>query len=716
MDILGQSSLLVAVTSFALGVSLLAKNVRNKLYLAYFLLTVLVSFWSLSFFLEIYLGGGAFYRFHLFCNAWLAPAGLVFIQELSRFRSRGSRLLVDGGVVLASLLSIALGMGWESEPWLKQLIYYAPVLIVVQTLYLIWNDYRTSGLRDTRPSPMGLTAGKRASIYIGALVVLATSVMDHVPMLGRWIPSFGNVLLTLYLFFISQAISQQRLLNMAALFSRFLVLLAVALTLTALYSLLFGWIQDSPALFFLNSFFVSFLILMLLDPLRSVVRYFTQRLLTQEYKLLEESVREAQRKLTGVVSTDALTQSVLTHVQLLLSSPSAAIYVLASDATRYRRVRTVGESHPDIQELLADHPLLKLCERLNRKGKVPVILDQVIQNEMDRSASRSQKGELASLIEGLEALDANLLIPLFESDQILGFVVCRAEAPPEPWGGSWGLLPLIYPYFEGVARSLRSMEIFAKQKEKERLAALGEMAAGLAHEIRNPLGAIKGAAQLLDSNPERKESRFVQVIIEEVDRLDRVVSQFLDYSRRDSAPTETVHVPQLLERTMDLLSPSLKPDVQLVLQKTVPGVQIQGSAVQIHQLILNLIQNALKAIDSMNLKKEETQWVRVSCDYRGPLDCGEMILSVEDNGPGIRREHLGKIFIPFFTTSPQGTGLGLSICQRIAESHGGRIEVSSEHGKGSVFTLILPAKIALPIKESRSDIKKSSSVILQELL
>ena len=113
----------------------------------------------------------------------------------------------------------------------------------------------------------------------------------------------------------------------------------------------------------------------------------------------------------------------------------------------------------------------------------------------------------------------------------MGFVGFWVPGPPEPWGNNWAILSVVYPYYEQVAATLRSMEIFVRQREKERLAALGEMAAGLAHEIRNPLGAIKGAAQFLDPSTDRPESKFLKVIIEEVDRLNRVVTQFLDYSK-----------------------------------------------------------------------------------------------------------------------------------------------------------------------------------------
>jgi signal transduction histidine kinase len=567
-------------------------------------------------------------------------------------------------------------------------------------LQLIWLDrsYRAAvkknlqrplkeGLSIQRPRPALTGFSRRNFIYFGGLIVLATSMMDHVPWLGRTIPFFGNLLLTVYLFFVSQAITQQRLLNFEALVSRFLVLLAVALTLTGVYSMLFAWIQNSTPLFFLNSFIVSFLLLTLLEPIRSMVGYFTQRLLTLKHRKLQEQLWEAQRKLTGIIDLVPLFQAILQLVEQTVQPEAAALFVLRSDGTKYRRVRIyekagaeqTGEPLP--REIIVSHPILQYCDRQYRRGELPILLDQVIENELDRSASRVQRDYLAALIQGLKALHSNLLIPLCDNGRILGFVALRVDDPPEGWGSNWGLLAVIYPYFEQAARTLRSMEIYVRQREKERLAALGEMAAGLAHEIRNPLGAIKGAAQFLDPTADRPESKFLEVIIEEADRLNRVVTQFLDYSKPPATNLEPVDVSELVEKTIQMMGPSIPPEIKIDWSRPKRSVLISASSEQIRQVLINLIQNSVKA-----LSHRAHGQIRVSIEGEG----SEVAILVEDNGPGIRKEHLDKLFIPFFTTSPSGTGLGLSISQKIIEAHRGRIEVATEEGVFSRFSVVLP--------------------------
>jgi two-component system sensor histidine kinase HydH len=229
------------------------------------------------------------------------------------------------------------------------------------------------------------------------------------------------------------------------------------------------------------------------------------------------------------------------------------------------------------------------------------------------------------------------------------------------------------------------MEVYARQREKERLAALGEMAAGLAHEIRNPLGAIKGAAQYLDPSADRPESRFLKVIVEEVDRLNRVVTRFLDYSKPPSVDFKLVDLSKLAEKTTEMMKPGMFPQIELEFIPSRTPAVVMASAEQISQVLINLIQNAHHALEG-----KTSGMIRVSVGIEGETPNTEVTLVVEDTGHGIKKEHLDKLFIPFFTTSPQGTGLGLSISQKIVEAHRGRIEVASEEERFTRFSVLLP--------------------------
>jgi signal transduction histidine kinase len=217
------------------------------------------------------------------------------------------------------------------------------------------------------------------------------------------------------------------------------------------------------------------------------------------------------------------------------------------------------------------------------------------------------------------------------------------------------------------------------------LATVGAMAAGLAHEIRNPLGAIKGAAEYLDPDRFRSgdEAEFLQVIIDETNRLNSVVSQFLDYARPFRAQFQDTDLNEVVRKTAKLIQAEHgESRVQLSLDETAPPIRADGE--QIKQVVLNLALNGLDASKSKDRP--------VTISTRHVHDRGVIELRVKDEGRGIPPEDLDRIFIPFYTTKQQGTGLGLAVCQRIVHNHGGSIYPESKVGEGTEFVVVLPVE------------------------
>jgi len=248
----------------------------------------------------------------------------------------------------------------------------------------------------------------------------------------------------------------------------------------------------------------------------------------------------------------------------------------------------------------------------------------------------------------------------------------------------------------------------AEMRERERLAALGAMAAGLAHEIRNPLGAIKGAAQYLATEkateraaaPEAPAaaadavgppSEFLDIIVEEVDRLNAVVSQFLDYARPFKGERQPVDVNAVIERVVALAGAQQtdgQPPIQIALELGPDLGRVLGDAEQLKQVFLNLVLNAQEALAESGDRGPSR--IAISSAAESEHDGRRVVaIAVSDNGPGISPDNLTNIFVPFFTTKEKGTGLGLAICQRIVEHHGGRLSVESVEGKGATFTVRL---------------------------
>lgn len=228
---------------------------------------------------------------------------------------------------------------------------------------------------------------------------------------------------------------------------------------------------------------------------------------------------------------------------------------------------------------------------------------------------------------------------------------------------------------------LREMERVLRQRE--RLAALGTLAASVAHEVRNPLAAISGCAELLDAEPlPEEDQRLVRVIRRESARLADIVTELLDYTRPRKLQPSKVELGRALTELADSFraDPSHE-EIELLLSIPPEPVELDLDLAQLTQVLWNLVRNGVQAMAG-----------------RGRLELGlqatseHVRLSVRDFGRGIPAEHLDRIFEPFFSTKDAGTGIGLALVQRIIEEHGGEIEVFSSVGEGTHFVIELPRR------------------------
>ncbi len=227
----------------------------------------------------------------------------------------------------------------------------------------------------------------------------------------------------------------------------------------------------------------------------------------------------------------------------------------------------------------------------------------------------------------------------------------------------------------------------------DRLASLGQLSASVAHEINNPVSGVLNLAVLMqrlmdkgDLTPERRQQfrEYLDSIAQEVTRVGRIVSDLLAFSRRSSPQRTNVDLNETVRNTLALISHKLEligVRLDLELGQDLPIVPCDGA--QLQQVVINLVMNAAEASP-----EGETVVLRTKFD----AGQGMVILEVEDHGSGITQEHLSRVFDPFFSTKEvgKGVGLGLSVVHGIVEAHGGAISVSSEYGRGSVFTVQLP--------------------------
>jgi two-component system, NtrC family, sensor histidine kinase HydH len=228
----------------------------------------------------------------------------------------------------------------------------------------------------------------------------------------------------------------------------------------------------------------------------------------------------------------------------------------------------------------------------------------------------------------------------------------------------------------------------ADARRSERLAALGQMSAGLAHEIRNPLGVIKGSAEMLVQklkNSEPLASELAGYIFSEVNRVNALVARFLDFARPSNLELRGVQIAVILDRALEAVQTQM-PDAQVRVERHYAGVpDIQVDDQLCERIFVNLIQNAFQAMESSNDAAERILRLRIAPESSG------VQISIEDNGPGVAPDLRDQVFNPFYTSKKDGVGLGLAIVAKFVDAHRGRITLEPSSSRGARFRIFLPS-------------------------
>lgn len=278
-------------------------------------------------------------------------------------------------------------------------------------------------------------------------------------------------------------------------------------------------------------------------------------------------------------------------------------------------------------------------------------------------------------------------------ERFLGVAMSDLRSAPDQPGGRVVI-------FQDVTEVVR-ME--AELARSARMAGIGELAASIAHEIRNPLAAISGSVELLRADlssgeGSTKGGRLMEIVLREIDRLNHLITDFLQYARPTPPKFETVDLGGLAGQVAEAFGTSLDGGVELEVSLA-PDCWVHGDARQLQQLLWNLLGNAQQACREggricLGVAVAALEPQGAGQESRNEAQgCARLVeLTVSDDGVGIETGSLERIFDPFFTTRSEGTGLGLATVHRIAESHGGSIQVESHLGRGTRFCLRLPAE------------------------
>lgn len=647
MNLLKQTALILGLMSLTLGAWTLFRDWKNKISILFALVCFGVAVWALSFVAHATLVGRLSYDIHLFANVMLVPLSLELLSRLFLKEKDGiSRILFWGASGGAAVLGVMIAFSLGGSPGFRSFVLFWPTFILVEYLHILAFEF----FSPERTRVDTVSPAKRTLLYLGLGITLSICTFDHVPVLGYGVPALGNLLFTLYLLFANQIIVPEKILGIEALASRFFAVLTLSLIITGFFALLFNYVSSSFPLFLLNSFLISFAVLALWPPLLVFFRFLARG-------LLSSAIANRERRF-----------------EVFKGRASAAWEI--TELTRISNEYFKAEARMEGLEFIVDADeshlppaVLRYWNLLITHQLKPILYSGIIEREREQALSRERRLELDELLGFLDAQGAEAIFPVFSSGKVIGLIRMRGRGRLAAFPRFSEAVELL----EFLAGNLVRIRQIERARERDRLLLLGEMSAGLAHEIRNPLGAIRGAVALMDPGSDP----WAKVIREEVDRLNRLVSRFLDFATDSGERREPVDLNAVLQTGVAHLRPGLDSRVEIEWIPSPVPVPVILDPDSVQQVLSNLVQNSLKAF-------EEGGGGKIA------IETFQTGFKVRDNGCGMSGEVLSRVFQPFFTTFKEGSGLGLSICQRLVGRDEGRIQVRSEAGVGTEVIVEYP--------------------------
>ncbi len=623
---------------------------------------------------------------------WIA-AGITPITASAFLRSlvgNADRGAVQTGRFPAALFAIATSV-LALTPWL---IEGGIIPVLVGSLLLGMHSYLIDMIRraaNVTDSP--ISQARLRLLWAGASLCVGLTALDLVT--GRQLIGLGEISQVLYTGLLSASLLRERLLDLQDLIARGLIFGLLVLLLTVLYGVLvFPFYQDGETFLF-ASLVSSAILLLLINPVTRSIENLIMRLMLADTQVLTEACYTARDRIRRSVQARQMMDSVVTALMENSTVTRVAIYLTGPMGLSFN-LKASGGPTPQTTLEVRDFP--EFYSQL--RGDQASLSRSGIQRQLSRrtewigpvnAENDPEIAHLNALEEGLTKAGADLLLPVSSQGQVLGLLSVGDDRRPE--GFTRAEAAALSALAGRLGIGISNTQHMEQLRFRDRLAALGEMSAGLAHEIRNPLGSIQGAVQMLeDELPlDEEQGELFDIITNEVRHLSSVVQGFLDYSRPLNVKPEAVDMVEFLDACAQVLAGSPTIEVSQAMERAWLDRD------RILQVLRNLVNNAREA-------DPENEPV-ISC-HDSSLGT---VIEIIDQGPGIPDEQKSKLFTPFFTTKDRGTGLGLAICQQITKAHGGRLDLLTNPGGGTIARITLPkpregqAKGAVPQPPSKEN-------------
>jgi signal transduction histidine kinase len=423
----------------------------------------------------------------------------------------------------------------------------------------------------------------------------------------------------------------------------------------------------------------------LLFLIRGALKSFNRRQSVRNWRDTRQIIQDFNRSITLIADIDALVPSIVDRVKEIFGTDRVILLHTYPDSNIFLLAFSLGY---DSETLTGVH----LTQR-DRLAKWLLTNETALVVDKDQGVMSYLS---ATEREMLHRLDVRVCVPMLSLNRLTGIMMLSSTQ--REWNLSGEDLNLLMMLLTQAGIAFESAYLSQSQRDRmrrlyraERLATVGQLAASVAHEIRNPMTAIRSTIQYLlrdfdNSNPKRE---LAQGVIAEVDRIDRIVDGLLSLTRRAEFTPGKIFLAQLIGQTLLLVRTQAQEQSIEILWKEPPQeAQVMADAAQLKQLMLNLVMNAMQAMPNGGRLRIDLNVRSQALGLPGEKDW--VVISIVDTGCGIPAGALDRVFDPFFTTKPGGTGLGLSTCYAIAKQHGGDIEINSQENEGTTVNVRLP--------------------------
>jgi signal transduction histidine kinase len=700
MSFLALTGVINFITCFSLGLFVLLKNVKSIKNISYFILSLSISLYSLSYFLwqlskDEYT---ALFWFRILTLGIILIniSYLLFVFAYVEALYRKKTVLVVISLLnfffivlnFSDLLYTKLVPRYNLGFWPEPTAYFHAYLTLwfLQCFYGFYWLLKGFGLHQ---------GNKKIQIkyfIIAAVIGFAGGATNWPMWYNIYFPPYLNILVSLYTGIVAYAILRHHLMDISVAIKRTAAYSISAGLLTAFFAILVITLTNLLSSFahvssMKISIVAAFVITILFNPLRNKIQVLIDRMFYKKSFDYYETVRQVSSNLASMFDLEKIYQFIcnviydamgLKNVYLLVGLPGGAFDIVYHTSPK-KDTNIIDRSGPEKPEEMKMNKFTGILKFFRASDNI------LVKDELTGYEESLGQEAIDRIKKELEIFQGAAVVPVFIDKKLSLLIILGQKHSGDMFTSED--MDLLKTISNQTAIALKNVRLYQEKVNSEKLASLGMMSGTFAHEIRNPLTSLKTFAQLMPekyNDPEFRDT-FSRIVISDIQKIDSLISDLLDFStERKSTRMNNFNLIELVDGVVDYVEGKLEFErSKITIEKNCneQEINMMGDTEKFKQALGNIVLNGCQAMHGEGI-------LRIGIKPHGK----NVDITVEDTGEGINPEDLPKIFDPFVTTKKMGIGLGLAISKRIVEDYNGKIYVKSQPAQGTTFTISLPVQ------------------------